>query len=224
MPFALPPTRPERQTQSALPGGSSTSTQFREGGATAKRTSLSSQQSALMGAGVGRGCTGVASLIDTSILVYRFDPRFPDKQRIATRLLRAGISRDTIRASHQAILELVAATTPKKSDGTLLFDPDTTRRPTACWVDAYSWAYAEYYGLEEMVSEDFERDRLQGSVRARNPPLCLIDLVRDFTWRLLSCGLAPSAHPCRQKEPPLPQFSKLGDIAAVTRFLPDRLL
>jgi hypothetical protein len=32
-----------------------------------------------------------ASLIDTNVLVYRFDPRFPDKQAIATRLLREGL-------------------------------------------------------------------------------------------------------------------------------------
>jgi hypothetical protein len=34
--------------------------------------------------------TVVAALIDTNILVYRFDPRFPDKQRIASELLRRG--------------------------------------------------------------------------------------------------------------------------------------
>jgi hypothetical protein len=28
-----------------------------------------------------------ASLIDTNVLVYRFDPRFPKKQAIATKLL-----------------------------------------------------------------------------------------------------------------------------------------
>ena len=33
----------------------------------------------------------VASLVDTNILVYRFDTSFPRKQQIATELLRAGI-------------------------------------------------------------------------------------------------------------------------------------
>ena len=37
------------------------------------------------------------------------------------------------------------------------------------WFDAHLWAYAEYYGLEEIVSEDFEDGRLYGSVRIRNP-------------------------------------------------------
>ncbi len=37
------------------------------------------------------------------------------------------------------------------------------------WFDAHMWAYAEHYGLEEVVSEDFGHGRLYGSVRIRNP-------------------------------------------------------
>jgi len=37
------------------------------------------------------------------------------------------------------------------------------------WFDAHLWAYAEHYGLAEIVSEDFEHGRLYGSVRVRNP-------------------------------------------------------
>lgn len=37
------------------------------------------------------------------------------------------------------------------------------------WHDAHLWAYAEYYGLAELISEDFEDGRLYGSVRAVNP-------------------------------------------------------
>jgi len=43
-----------------------------------------------------------ASLIDTNVLVYRFDPRFPQKQAIATRLLREGLRADSLRIPHQA--------------------------------------------------------------------------------------------------------------------------
>jgi len=53
----------------------------------------------------------VAALVDTNVLVYRFDPRFPGKQRIATELLRKGIADDSIRLPHQAILEFVAVAT-----------------------------------------------------------------------------------------------------------------
>lgn len=37
------------------------------------------------------------------------------------------------------------------------------------WYDAHLWAYAEYYGLSELLSEDFEHARLYGAVRAVNP-------------------------------------------------------
>lgn len=37
------------------------------------------------------------------------------------------------------------------------------------WYDAHLWAYAEYYGLSELLSEDFEHDRLYGTVRTVNP-------------------------------------------------------
>jgi hypothetical protein len=31
------------------------------------------------------------------------------------------------------------------------------------------WAVAEHYGLEELLSEDFEHDRMYGTVRVVNP-------------------------------------------------------
>jgi predicted nucleic acid-binding protein len=37
------------------------------------------------------------------------------------------------------------------------------------WLDAHMWAYAEHYGLEEMLSEDFSDGQLIGTVRIRNP-------------------------------------------------------
>jgi predicted nucleic acid-binding protein len=37
------------------------------------------------------------------------------------------------------------------------------------WFDAHLWAYADYYGLDRLISEDFEHDRLYGTVRAVNP-------------------------------------------------------
>jgi len=37
------------------------------------------------------------------------------------------------------------------------------------WFGAHLWAYADYYGLPELYSEDFEHDRLYGTVRAINP-------------------------------------------------------
>lgn len=37
------------------------------------------------------------------------------------------------------------------------------------WFDAHLWAYAEVFGLGELISEDFQHGRLYGSVRATNP-------------------------------------------------------
>ena len=62
-------------------------------------------------AGTERICTRVAALIDTNVLVYRFDSRFPEKQKIATNILRRGIAEDSVRIPHQAIVEFVAAAT-----------------------------------------------------------------------------------------------------------------
>jgi predicted nucleic acid-binding protein len=139
----------------------------------------------------------VAALVDTNVLVYRFDPRFPDRQRIATALLRQGILEDSIRVPHQAIVEFVsAATRPLRGSPPLLSPHDAMREAeemlnqfvvlypderllrTALrgavayqlsWFDAHLWAYAEHYGLDELYSEDFQHDRLYGSVRAVNP-------------------------------------------------------
>lgn len=139
----------------------------------------------------------MAALVDTNILVYRFDPRFPEKQRIATELLRNGISQNSIRVPHQAIVEFVAATTRPIHGGDPLLQPDVARREaeemlsqfvvlypnepmlrTALrgaaayqlgWFDAHLWAFAEFYGLDDLYSEDFQHDRLYGTVRIVNP-------------------------------------------------------
>lgn len=139
----------------------------------------------------------VLALVDTNILVYRFDPRFPEKQRIATAVLRDGVVEDSIRIPHQAIVEFVSATTRPVAGGVSLLAPDEARieaeellsqftvlypndslvrealRGAAAyglsWFDAHLWAYADHYGLGEIVSEDFQHGRLYGGVRARNP-------------------------------------------------------
>lgn len=139
----------------------------------------------------------MAALVDTNILVYRFDSRFPEKQRIATKLLRDGISNDSIRVPHQALVEFVAATTRLIHGGDPLLPPDAARREAEemlqqfeivypneqlvrialrgaaayqlSWFDAHLWAFAEFYGLEDLYSEDFQHGRLYGTVRVINP-------------------------------------------------------
>jgi predicted nucleic acid-binding protein len=138
----------------------------------------------------------VAALVDTNILVYRFDSRFRDKQKIATTLLRRGILEDSVRLPHQAIVEFIAAVTRpirgyiilKQADAlreaeellkqfTVLYPNEAILRHAirGCaayrlnWFDAHLWAYAEYYGLSEIFTEDFQHDRLYGTVRVVNP-------------------------------------------------------
>jgi len=140
----------------------------------------------------------MTTLVDTNILVYRFDPRDAAKQRIARELLREGIERDTLRVPHQAIVEFVQAVTRPLGRGkaSLLARPDALREaeellaqfevlyPTnsmvrtairavatyqLSWLDAHMWSYAEHYGLEEILSEDFSDGQLIGTVRVRNP-------------------------------------------------------
>jgi len=148
-------------------------------------------------AGNGRTFIHVASLVDTSVLVSCFDPRFPGKQRIATELLDAGLSDQTLRIPHQVLIEFVAVVTRTRSGVKPLLEPADARREAEeflseftvlypndllfrtalrgaaayqlAWFDAHIWAYAEHYGLDEILSEDFEHGRLYGSVRARNP-------------------------------------------------------
>jgi predicted nucleic acid-binding protein len=50
-----------------------------------------------------------ASLFDSNVLVYRFDPRDPHKQRAAEELLRVGVAGDSLVLPHQALVELFAA-------------------------------------------------------------------------------------------------------------------
>ncbi len=139
----------------------------------------------------------MAALVDTNILVYAFDNDSPRKQRIASHLLIRGLEEGSIRIPHQAIVEFVAAVTrPRSAKRPLLPMPDACRvaeeylalfeilYPNSemtrlalegavvhqlSWFDAHLWAYAEYYGLPELISEDFEHDRSYGTVRAVNP-------------------------------------------------------
>lgn len=147
-------------------------------------------------AGPGRIFTALAALVDTNVLVYRFDPRFPAKQRIATELLRTGIAENSLVIPHQAIVEFVAATTRPLPGGALLAAADARReaeefltefpvifpdtallqialRGAAAyqlsWFDAHMWAYAERYSLPQLLSEDFEEGRLYGTVEVVNP-------------------------------------------------------
>lgn len=140
----------------------------------------------------------MAALVDTNVLVYRYDSRTPAKQRAAYALLRWGAAEGTLRVPHQAIVEFVAATTrPLSPGGRSLLTPAEARREAEeilvtfpilypseevvrnalrsaalyqlSWFDAHLLAYAETFGVPEILSEDFEHGRIYGSVRIVNP-------------------------------------------------------
>lgn len=139
------------------------------------------------------------NLIDTNLLVYRFDPRDRRKQQIAERVLRDGQAAATLVLPHQAIVEFVAAVTRARKDlggapllarevalrqAERLMDqfpvlwPDDDVLRTALrgasayglsWFDAHIWAYAEVHGCPEIFSEDFAHGRHIGRVRIFDP-------------------------------------------------------
>jgi predicted nucleic acid-binding protein len=139
----------------------------------------------------------VTALIDTNVLVYRFDHRFPDKQAIASRLLREGLRKDSVRIPHQALVEFMTVILRVRDAQHSLLSPEDARWETEelltqftvlypnpalfrtalrgmaaynlPWFDAHLWSYAEHYGLDELFSEDFENGRMYGSVRVVNP-------------------------------------------------------
>jgi predicted nucleic acid-binding protein len=139
----------------------------------------------------------VAALVDTNVLVYVFDPGEPRKQHMAAELLDEGLQLDSLRLAHQTVVEFVwAVTRPRRGRKPLMsraaafreaeellaqfvvLYPNEPLVHTALrgasayqlsWYDAHMWAYAEHYGLSELYSEDFEHNRLYGTVRAINP-------------------------------------------------------
>ena len=152
----------------------------------------------------------MAKLVDTNVLVYCFDPRFPAKQEVARELLRRGVLERSLVLPHQAVLEFVSVTTRSRADlgGSSLLSaevayleaedlirslfvvyPDTEVLVTALrgvstyglsWFDAHLWAYAEVNGLPEILSEDFEHGRHYGSVRTVDPFLVASGEVREL--------------------------------------------
>jgi len=121
----------------------------------------------LIEAGHARTYISVISLIDTNILVYRFDPRFPQKQRIAVEVLRSGVMNETLRIPHQALMVVAVVTRVDRGTQPLLSDAHARRGeelltqftvlyPNAVvfrtalrgaaayqlsWFDAHLWAY-----------------------------------------------------------------------------------
>jgi predicted nucleic acid-binding protein len=101
-----------------------------------------------------------------------------------------------LRLPYQALVEFVSAPTRPGKTGPLLERADALReveellstfeilyptegllrlavRGTSAyqlnWFDANLWAYAEFFGIGTLLSEDFQHNRLYGSVQVVNP-------------------------------------------------------
>jgi predicted nucleic acid-binding protein len=139
----------------------------------------------------------VDSLVDTNILVYRVDPRDLAKRTAAQEILRRGAESGKTCIAHQCLVEFVQSATRSRGDAAaLMAREDATRQAelfmvqfpvlypnehvfrTALrgmatyrlgWFDAQLWAYADHYGIPEIISEDFEHGRMYGTVKIRNP-------------------------------------------------------
>jgi predicted nucleic acid-binding protein len=143
----------------------------------------------------------VASLVDTNILIYRCDPRDPQKREAAREVLRLGEVSGDLRIPHQALVEFISVITSSRRNATALMTQEVATRQAELfmvqfpvlypnenvyrtalwgmaayrlpWFDAHLWAYAEHFSLREILSEDFEHGRMYGSVRVRNPFVAL---------------------------------------------------
>ncbi len=111
--------------------------------------------------------------------------------------MRKGTAKNELRIPHQALVEFVNAVTKKRAGGHPLITREEAWRQAEdllnefpvlypneavfrtallgmaaykfSWYDAHLWAYAEHFGLPELLSEDFEHGRRYGTVRVRNP-------------------------------------------------------
>ncbi len=141
----------------------------------------------------------MSCLIDTNVLVYRFDPRDPAKQARAGKLIRETLEDGSGRIAHQCLVEFVAATTRplrEKPTVSLLTSAEATWEVEELmrqfevlypvegqvrlairgwqtyglnWFDAHLWSFAEFFGIKTLHSEDFQHGRVYGLVRAVNP-------------------------------------------------------
>jgi predicted nucleic acid-binding protein len=137
----------------------------------------------------------VVALVDTNVIVYRYDPRDTRKQEIARKILREGVAARSIRIAHQAVVEFRAAVTNPRN-GPLMSAADAARETELLltqfdvvfpdinivrmalhgvtahqlsWYDAHMWAHAEMLGMTELLTEDFQHGRVYGGVRALDP-------------------------------------------------------
>ena len=139
----------------------------------------------------------MASLVDTNVLIYAFDPRFPAKRERAVDVLRRGIEEGNLLLPHQALVEFVSATTRRRGPSgpilelpralaeveefmdayEILYSDEAVVRSAGLgavahglpWYDAHLWAYADVHGIDEILTEDMPSKSRCGAVLFTNP-------------------------------------------------------
>ncbi len=108
-----------------------------------------------------------------------------------------GIRERSLRVAHQSLIEFASVVTRRRAGEAPLLEPSeawreaeemltifeilypneavvqTALRGAALyqlpWYDAHLWAYAEHYGLSEIISENFAHGRRYGTIKIFNP-------------------------------------------------------
>jgi predicted nucleic acid-binding protein len=140
----------------------------------------------------------MAALIDTNVLVYLHDHRYPRKQAMARALIERLLRADELRVADQSLLEFYVATTRVRSAPyRSLLSPEEARTQIhdmviafevlypveammaltllgsavhgLSWFDAHLWSFAEYFGCDLLYSEDFQHERRYGNVLIIDP-------------------------------------------------------
>jgi predicted nucleic acid-binding protein len=139
----------------------------------------------------------VAALVDTNVLVYRFDPGNPPRQHRAREIVLEGARSGELVLPHQALIEFVAVTTRPRSGRAPLLSPREAMNqverllvdfeilyPDArvvrmafngvsshglSWYDAHLWAYAVVHAIPELLTEDLQDGGNYGGVLVVNP-------------------------------------------------------
>lgn len=136
--------------------------------------------------------------VDTNVLVYLYDRRFPRKRDAARALVDGGLRSGNMRLPYQALVEFVPALSRPQRDGSgpilpreealreaeewldvapvLYPDEELFRIATRgapsfqiSWFDALVWAYADRFAIPMLYSEDFQDGRRYGRTTVTNP-------------------------------------------------------
>ncbi len=105
----------------------------------------------------------MAALIDTNVLVYRFDSRFPEKQKIATNILRRGIAE-----ALEAVTTLLKFPIVEVSPSLIVAAARRSQTDSMSFWDSLIIEAALKSGSQRLWSEDLQHGRTLEGMRIEN--------------------------------------------------------